>query len=170
MNFNLKKMELPATPTAKTKAKTKTKKAKVIAKTKAKAQPKPFYTWRAEYWTDGPARIGSDYFRNLEDMFKIVDPKNFINAKIDLASLPCKRIEVTIIENMGARSNNQICSAFNVTVAAVGTGNNNKINLFHFYSDEKLRNALKPFQKELEKHRASFKRLFRLNQMVEMRN
>lgn len=138
-------------------------------KSKMKAQPKPFYTWRAEYWTDGPARIGSDYFRTLEDMFKVVDPKTFIDKKIDLASMPCKRIEVTIIENTGARSNNQICSAFNVTVAAVGTtSGNNQINLFPFYTDEKLIKILKPFQKELEKHRANFKRMFRFNQMVNM--
>lgn len=151
----------PKTLAAKKTAKPNTK--------KAKPQPKSFYTWRAEYWTDGPARVGSDYFRTLDDMFKVVDPKMFIDKKIDLASLPCKRIEVTVIENNGTRINNQICSAFNLTVAAVGTtSGSNQINLFPFYADDSVIKALQPFQKELEKHRANFKRMFRFNQMVNM--
>lgn len=139
-------------------------------KSAPKSVSKPFYTWRVEYWTDGPARIGSDYFRSLDDMFKVIEPKTFIDKRIDLASMPVKRIEVTVIENTGKRSNGQICSAFNLTVAAVGVSSDNKINLFPFYSDDGVINALRQFQKELEKHRAGFKRLFRLNQTVEARN
>ena len=89
------------------------------AKTKPKVS-KPYFTWRVEYWTDGPARIGCDYFKSLSDMFEVIDPKHCINSKIDLASVPCKRIEVTIIGNAGKRINNQICSAHNIVIAAVG--------------------------------------------------
>lgn len=133
---------------------------------KAATATKPFYTWRAEYWTDGPARIGGDYFRTLADMFKVLDPKDFIDKKMDLVNMPCKRVEVTVIENTGKRINGQICSAFNVTVASVGVSANNQINLFAFYRDERVVRTLQTFQKELEKHRANFKRLFRCNQLI----
>jgi hypothetical protein len=142
----------------------KPKIAKSKTKTKAKVS-KPYFTWRVEYWTDGPARIGCDYFKSLADMFEVIDPKHCINSKIDLASVPCKRIEVTIIGNTGKRINNQICSAHNVVIAAVGAIAN-KVQLFSFYEDQAIAKALVPFMKEMEKHKQSFKKLFKFNQMV----
>ena len=137
-----------------------------VAKSKTKPKvSKPYFTWRVEYWTDGPARIGCDYFKSLSDMFAVIDPKHCINSKIDLASVPCKRIEVTIIGNTGKRINNQICSAHNIVIAAVGAVAN-KVQLFSFYDDPITAKALVPFLKEMEKHKQSFKKLFKLNQMV----
>jgi hypothetical protein len=137
-----------------------------VSKTKSKPKvSKPYFTWRVEYWTDGPARIGCDYFKSLADMFEVIDPKHCINSKIDLASVPCKRIEVTIIGNAGKRINNQICSAHNIVIAAVGAIAN-KVQLFSFYDDPVTAKALVPFLKAMEKHKQSFKKLFKFNQMV----
>lgn len=148
-------------PMSKAKAKSK---LKTVSKTKPKVS-KPHYTWRVEYWTDGPARIGCDYFKSLSDMFELIDPKRCIGSKIDLASVPCKRLEVTIIENTGKRINNQICSAYNVVVAAIGVLGN-KVHLYQIYDDPIMDKALIPFRKEMEKHKQAFKKLFKLNQMV----